>query len=392
MKCRILLGLTVLGLLTQLPMPVRLAAESTVGESHSRFISFDAPGAGERIYEGTFGVGINSSGQITGYYADASFVYHGFLRSPEGAFTTFDAPDAGAYGTFPYGLNSDGTIVGLYSHVAYVEHGFLRHPDSTFATFTDPDACTTADGTGCYGSRFFDINDSGEIAGSYVDANFVFHSFLLNNGGALTVFEAPGAGDVTGSYQGTQPAIFSALNNHGEVIGSYTDASNVEHGFSRSADGTITDFDAPGAGTGSGQGTFPVSLTDTGVIAGAYIDASSVYHAFLRNSDGTITNFDAPGAGTGVSQGTIPENINANGEITGNYIDGNNVSHGFLTASNGVIVTFDAPGAGKENGATGCGSTSGCPGTYPYSNNASGEITGYYIDGRNRSHGFLRTP
>src|SRR5712671_1761069 len=40
--------------------------------------------------------------------------------------------------------------------------------------------------------------------------------------------------------------------------------------------------------------------------------------------------FDAPGAGTGSGQGTFPNGINEPGTITGYYIDNNDVSHGFL--------------------------------------------------------------
>jgi hypothetical protein len=32
---------------------------------------------------------------IAGDYADASFVFHGFVRAANGTITTFDAPDAG---------------------------------------------------------------------------------------------------------------------------------------------------------------------------------------------------------------------------------------------------------------------------------------------------------
>ena len=39
-------------------------------------------------------MGLNDLGAITGYYLDANNVYHGFVRSPEGKFTTFDAPGA----------------------------------------------------------------------------------------------------------------------------------------------------------------------------------------------------------------------------------------------------------------------------------------------------------
>jgi hypothetical protein len=42
----------------------------------------------------TVAASINPQGVIAGYSADSSFVHHGFLRSPSGTFTTFDAPGA----------------------------------------------------------------------------------------------------------------------------------------------------------------------------------------------------------------------------------------------------------------------------------------------------------
>src|SRR5437667_4125342 len=60
------------------------------------FTTFDAPGAGTGNAQGTFAVSINPAGAITGYYADANSVFHGFLRASDSNMTTFDAPGAGA--------------------------------------------------------------------------------------------------------------------------------------------------------------------------------------------------------------------------------------------------------------------------------------------------------
>jgi hypothetical protein len=57
----------------------------------------------------------------------------------------------------------------------------------------------------------------------------------------------------------------------------------VNHGFERDPFGTITTFDAPGAGTASGQGTIPETPNQFGVITGQYIDANNVHFGFLRN-------------------------------------------------------------------------------------------------------------
>ena len=79
----------------------------------------------------------------------------------------------------------------------------------------------------------------------------------------------------------------------------------------------ITTFDAPGAGTGPGQGTIPYAINLGSTIAGFYLDASNVYHGFLRAAGGTITTFDAPGAGTGPFQGTQPLSMNILAVTTG---------------------------------------------------------------------------
>jgi hypothetical protein len=104
----------------------------------------------------------------------------------------------------------------------------------------------------------------------------------------------------------------------------------VLHGFVRSAQGTISTYDTPGAGTGAGQGTLPESNNTPGAITGQYIDGTFVNHGFLRNQQGSFSVFDVPGAGTGAGQGTIPLDNNDAGAITGEDIDAGNVIHGFL--------------------------------------------------------------
>jgi hypothetical protein len=62
-----------------------------------------------------------------------------------------------------------------------------------------------------------------------------------------------------------------------------------------------------------------------------------------------MITIDAPGAGTGSFEGTVTAGINAEGTITGNYFDANFSSHGFLRTRAGTFTTFDPPGS---NGTT----------------------------------------
>jgi hypothetical protein len=182
-------------------------------------ITFDPPGSVL-----TEAIAINNSGTITGAYLDANNLAHGFVRSSNGAITSFDVPGQG-----------------------------------------------TQSGQGVNGAD--SINPRGEITGFYTDDGYVFHGYLRAREGSFVTFDAPGAG--TGYLQGTFP---QNINPAGVIAGQYFDASNVRHGFVRASDGTITSFDAPSAGTGPGQGTIPAGadgLNPAGVITGAYINIGS---------------------------------------------------------------------------------------------------------------------
>ena len=109
---------------------------------------------------------------------------------------------------------------------------------------------------------------------------------------------------------------------------------------------TIITFDAPGAGTGPGQGTIAFAINPAGTISGRYADAGGAIHAIIRSPNGTIITFDAPNAGTGPRQGTRPFSINPAGATAGYYNDTSGVFHGFLRTPDGVITTFNVPGAG----------------------------------------------
>jgi hypothetical protein len=81
---------------------------------------FDAPGAGTGFLQGTFtaiATGLNPAAAVTGDYLDASNVYHGFVRAPNGAIATFDVSGAGTgagQGTGPAAINPAETVTGLY--------------------------------------------------------------------------------------------------------------------------------------------------------------------------------------------------------------------------------------------------------------------------------------
>jgi hypothetical protein len=351
-----------------------------------KIITFDAPGAGTGAGQGTQPNAVNSAGVVAGWYLDDNNVWYGFRRTPDGKFITFSAPGAGTgtyQGTGGWGINPAGEITGDYVDVNCVEHGYIRKTHGEFIEFEAPGAGSTpspcANGLwgGLQGTTPGDMNAAGEIAGTVMDANNIWHGFVRTPDGEFTTFEAPGAG--TGAFQGTWVNFQEGLNGRGTATGWYVDESYIDHGYMRTADGKIATFDGPGAGV---QGTLGLSTTWLGATVGTYLDASNLYHGLLRWPNGKITTIDVPGAGTGAYQGTFPEAMNDEGIIAGNYTDTNGANHGFVLTPGGRITKFDAPGAGTGSGQ----------GTVPYYVGDTGAVTGFFIDSSGVSHGFLAEP
>lgn len=388
--------LTAVILFCVLPGLVRLAAQN----ASSKIIAFDAPGAitVADLPDGTFPSSVNKEGTITGIYIGANTLYHGFVRSPGGEFTTLDAPGAGTsvgtrFRVIPGGaaninsrsisINNRGTITENYVDSNNVSHGFLRSPGGEFITFDAPGASSVP---GSFDGTFPDsINDGGTITGHYADVHGVIRGFLRSPEGELSTFDAPGAGSVEGPGYGTFP---ESINYAGAITGHYTDVHNVIRGFLRSSGGELITLDALGASSvaGSGDGAFPESINDAGAITGHYTDVHNVTHGFLRSPGGEFITLDAPGASSvpASGYGTFPQSMNDGGTITGHYTDAAGVTHGFVRIPSGKFISFDAPGANSATGSF--------FGTFPISINDTGIITGNYTDDVGRNHGFLRMP
>jgi hypothetical protein len=214
---------------------------------------------------------------------------------------------------------------------------------------------------GTFGTFPAQINDAGQIAGSYQLVNSNYGGFIRNPDGQITEFEVPSA---------TITLPFS-INGKGQVVGyAYSSFSSPARGFLRSASGRISQIVYPG-----GVNTWPDSINDSGVITGQYGGLDQVYHSFVRDAAGVYTSIDAPGAGSDIAQGTFAWSINQSGEIAGDFKDSNYNVHGFIRDAAGNITTFDVPGATNTNVGR---------------MNNHGEITGVSLDSSNKQTGFTR--
>ena len=251
----------------------------------------------------------------------------------------------------------------------------------------------TGAGTGAeQGTAVTAVDAAGDITGVYIDTNNALHCFVLPASGSIANCDVSGAGSSVG--EGTFP---TAINTSGVVAGTYIDASQISHGFVRAVNGTITKFDAPLASQAGHRGTTVLSINDSGEIVGTYTtgtySTTSAYYGFMRSADGsTYTAINDPNAGTsedanGKKEGTTPIAINASGAISGYYIDSTSVQHGFVRSSSGTYTAIDPTGVGtcvnNDNGSKFGGATaSGI--------DAAGDVAGTYFDASCAQHGFIR--
>jgi hypothetical protein len=268
-------------------------------------------------------------------------------------FISFDAPDS-FRATFPSQINASGQIVGYYTPLNPGNQGFVRSPNGTITEFSAPNLTFTTAAA---------INNLGQIVG-YGEINVppsTNRGFLRSAGGSFVQIMYPGS-------RNTQA--FS-INDSGVIVGYYDLASGPWHGYVRDASGNYTAFDAPGAGSGFNQGTFPIAVNGSGQIAGYYQDSAFSDHGFVRDVLGNLATFDVPG-----STQTVVLGFNNNGDATG-YSVISNTATGFIRQADGTFITFSAPGATT---------------TQAISINDNGYVCGTAISATGVSTGFLRDP
>ena len=203
-------------------------------------------------------------------------------------------------------------------------------------------------------------NPRGTSVGSYTDTSGVTHGFTLTAHGVFTSFDAPGSTFTTPNF----------ISPQGVIVGSYNDAGSVSHGFILDRR-KYTTLNFPGA-----AGTTLTGLNPSGEMSGFYCSDpacgttgnASTNHSFVVSKKGVFTSFDPPGAVSSTAS-----TVNPSGAVVGAYLDSGGVTHGYLRY-HGMFTTIDFPGAIF---------------TFAGGNNPKGDIVGAYTDTSNVTHSFL---
>lgn len=115
-------------------------------------------------------ISINNSNQVVGSYVDTiNSARHGFFYDGS-SYTSIDMP--GAFLTEAMGINDQGKIVGYFQWCnSCLSHGFIYNVLSQEFTILD---------IGSKGTRIYGINNSGQIAGGYIDQNSIQNGFIAS--------------------------------------------------------------------------------------------------------------------------------------------------------------------------------------------------------------------
>jgi probable HAF family extracellular repeat protein len=282
-------------------------------------------------------------------------------------FVNFDGPSPNTGGTTINGIANNGTVVGFTTDANGALLNFTATPPATAATSLNINNSTTAmanginsagsvvgfDGAtsafllpkggtpmsiappGSSASMAFGINDQGQVVGQYTNASGQTPGFLLN-GTSVTTINAPSGPNMVNAQ---------GINKNSLVVGFYLGVDGQDHGFMANASGAVggsitgkavADPTIPTSVPGEPGATFVFSqilgINDHGVAVGYYGDSTLSQHGYLYNTlTGQYTFLDNPSEGfnNGVEITQIT-GINNAGEITGFYTDANGVAHGFV--------------------------------------------------------------
>jgi hypothetical protein len=176
--------------------------------------------------------GLNASGTIVGYFFEdqgpneSSFILH-----PDGLWTPFVVPpnqeSSCSQTTLAESINAAGTIAGFYSGYSGTDAnmcatvdagGFVRSPQGVFTLFNAPGPMVTsplralpADGATLSAPSRLNINQAGTTTGSYTDAKGAQHGFVREPDGVITSFDPPRGMQTTAT----------GINDSGLIVGSF---------------------------------------------------------------------------------------------------------------------------------------------------------------------------
>ncbi len=362
------------------------------------FTRYDFPGS-----QNTYFFALANNGDAAGYYEDSEGLHKGVVLR-NGVFEPFDFQPG--VQTQIWGISdATGALTGNYIDAAGVRRGFSGNEIIEFPGATE----TYADF----------VSANGGMAGSFVDADGLYHPYIITPSGRFISLDLPDApnleyffvhgindaqivvartkrvDDLPGTLVGTfvnglkrfsvPDSVFTEgynINQDGSIVGNYESVDGRRHGFiARPIMDTDTQVDSESVAT-------PINLNYTyetidvpGVdfLAVAASSDFEDYAGYTKSADGekevaftlidgVFTTYDFPG-----SQNTHFYALGNNGNAAGHYQDSAGLYHGVIL-ENGELREYNFPGSVQTE-------------IYGISD-ATGALTGNFIDASGVRRGF----
>ena len=242
--------------------------------------------------------------------------YAGYTKSPDGekdvaftlingVFATYDFP--GSQNTYFFALGNNGNAAGHYEdsdglfHGVVLENGELRQ-------FDFPGAVQTF---------LYGISDAtGALTGNFIDDSGVRRGFTGD-----TIVEVPGAAET-----------FADFVAAGNLVGSYIDAEGIYHPYARRPEGRFISIDLPGAATL--EYMFLHGINDVGTMVGRAKRTGDIPRTYVGTFRDGLQELTFPD-----SIFTEGYNINQDGSVVGHYQSADGRVHGFIARPVSEVVS-----------------------------------------------------
>jgi probable HAF family extracellular repeat protein len=291
-----------------------------------------------------FITGINASGAVSGWVhtglGDRALRY-----TDSGGWALI--PGLESITSYAFGINDHGDVVGT-ALLANGDIRAFRYTDGGSVEFVAPlDGGRSTQGYG--------ISNTGEMTGYGDKSNFTTVAFRQMPGLLAQPIDAFGSSYSAGC----------GINDSGQVAGSFMTPDNLLHGFRANVDGTVAEISGL---NGPESQNFPCAIDGDGNVTGQAETATGALHAFLFSSVNPLDldSFGSTGsAGIAISNGvvvgtyTLPDNVSTHAfryDRTTGTVDLNTLlpsaSGWVLTDGGAVNAKGVMAGQGTLNGAS----------------------------------------
>lgn len=195
-----------------------------------------------------------------------------------------------------------------------------------------------------------------------------YRAYDFNNGAQVVGYGGSGGGGPSVPFvsqaNGLNPQFLSsfenayahAINDTGDVVGSYKDQLGTSHAYLSSAQGTITEI-GPQPGVTNYRG---LGINNIGQVVGT-ASSNGIQHAFVTGAHGLgFTDLGTLGGNTATAY-----DINDSGQVVGYATTGNGETHAFMTnTTSGAMIDLGLMGGTAS---------------FAWAINQHGQATGYYV-------------